>query len=153
MNNIELVIESYYKLLQSIDWGDEVLVRGMREGLNKFPTNAFLSLHPGSKYLTGNFYSRYALSKVQSKDFSGLVFEHMIPKAKYIQKPCEQAAKEGRLNINEIRGLFQEYWKISVITTEENSRLKSHSMPADWDFKNIFYRYQEAGIELIKTPF
>ncbi|MWJ28572.1 hypothetical protein GPM19_10200 [Halomonas sp. ZH2S] len=149
--DLEPIIKSYYKLLQSLDWSDEVLIRGLREGLNKFPSNAFLRMNPESKYLCGDYYSPSALEKVQSRNFSGLIFEHMVPKAKYIQKPCEQAAREGSLDINEMRELFQKYWKIAVITVEENSRLKGHAMPKDWDFENIFSRYQESGIELVKN--
>ncbi len=153
MNDLESVVSAYYKLLQSIDWNDEVLVKGLREGLNKFPSNAFLSLCRESKYLSGHFYSCIALEKIRSQDFSGLVFEHMVPKSKYIQKPCEQAAQEGRLDIDEIQALFQKYWKISIITTDENSRLSVRDMPDDWDFENIFARYQKCGIELVESPF
>ena len=149
MFDLEPVVKSYYKLLQSVDWSDELLVRGLREGLNKFPSNAFLSLNPESKYLSGDYYSPIALEKVQSRDFSGLIFEHMVPKSRYIQKPCEKAAREGRLDIDEIRELFRKYWKISIITVEENARLKGHAMPEDWDLENVFARYQECGIELV----
>lgn len=151
MIDLEPLVKAYYKLLKSIDWSDEVLVWGLREGLNKFPSNAFLSLHPESKYLSGDYYSHAALEKVRYRDFSGLIFEHMVPKARYIQKPCEQAAQEGRLDIAEIRELFRRYWKISVITVEENSRLKGHAMPDDWDLENVFARYQECGIELVEN--
>jgi len=73
-------------------------------------------------------------------------------KAKYIQKPCEQATREDQLYIDQIRELFQKYWKIAVITAEENSLLKGPTMPEDRDSKNIFARYQESGIELVRNP-
>jgi hypothetical protein len=40
------IAEAYCKLLNSIDWSDKLLVARVREGLNKFLSNAFLSLFP-----------------------------------------------------------------------------------------------------------
>ena len=41
-----------------------------------------------------NLYRPFAkLSELQKKDISDLVFEHMVPKEEYIQKPCKEAAK------------------------------------------------------------
>jgi len=153
MLNLEPLIKAYYKLLNSIDWDDEILVAGLREGLTKFPSNAFLSMHKKSKYLCGNYYSLLALEQVKSKQFSGLIFEHMVPKSKYIQKPCEEAAKKGSLNENYMTELFQRYWKIAVITKEENSLLHGTKMPKNWDGNDYLARYKESGIKLLKSPF
>lgn len=150
MVDLEPIVKAYYKLLQSVDWNDEVLVRGLREGLNKFPSNAFLSMHPESKYLSGDYYSPAALAQVQARDFSGLIFEHMIPKARYIQKPSERAAEEGRLDLDELRVLFQKYWKIAVITVDENVSLRAHAMPLNWDYVDVLARYRESGVELVE---
>ena len=152
MADINPVVESYFKLLKLVDWQDAILVAGLREGLNKFPSNAFLSIYPEQKYLSGDYYSPSALAKIQSRDFSGLIFEHMVPKAKYIQMPCEKAAQRGLLDINDMRDLFHKFWKIAIITSEENARLSGYLMPRDWDHQDIFARYKEAEIKLIKRP-
>jgi hypothetical protein len=150
MSNISKITIAYYKLLSSIDWSDEVLILGIREGLNKFLSNAHLKLANKHKYLQGNFYSRSAAEKVEAGDFNGLVYEHMVPKAKYIQKPCEEKAKIGDLTIEFIETHLDKYWKIAVITKEEDKRLSRASMPKNWNEKNIFIRYTLAGIELIE---
>jgi hypothetical protein len=128
-------------------------VSGIREGLNKFLSNAFLSLDKRSKYLKGNFYSLEALNKVNVGDFKGLVYEHMVPKSKYIQKRCENAARERTLTIEYINDLLDKYWFIAVITKDEDTSLRTFDMPNDWDGKNIFQRYQEAKISLVQSPF
>jgi len=153
MLDLEPLIKAYFKLLNSIDWDDEILVSGLREGLNKFPSNAFLKMHTKNKYLCGDYYSSSALKQVKSKQFSNLIFEHMVPKSKYIQKPCEKAAIEGKLNLDFMRNLFQRYWKIAVITKSENSLLHVTQMPKNWDSNDYLARYKESGIKLIKSPY
>jgi hypothetical protein len=151
-SNYTKVARSYYKLLTSIDWNDEILLFGLKEGLNKFLSNAFLKLNNGTKYLQGDYYSKNALEKVQNNDFTNLVYEHMVPKNKYIQKVCEEHAKNDTLTLEFIVELLNKYWKIAVITKEEDKMLSSRSMPKDWDGENIFFRYQKANIQLIMNP-
>ncbi|WP_018623413.1 hypothetical protein [Kangiella aquimarina] len=154
MYDLSPLISAYYKLLTSIDWNDQILVKGLREGLNKFPSNTFLNLHPAKhKYLCGHFYSKPALQTVKSNIFSGLIFEHMVPKREYIQRPCEIAAAQNTLSIDYVKSLFDKYWRIAIITKEEDKSLKSKSMPHNWDKKDIHARYKESGIILIESPF
>lgn len=152
-SNLEKVATSYVKLLNSIDWSDRVLVSGISEGLNKFLSNAVLKLRSGQKYHQGDFYSMRAVAKIRSEDFSGLVFEHMIPKDKYIQKVCEEKAAAGLLDLDFTVKLLQKYWHIAVITKEEDALLISRHMPDGWDGVNVFQRYYNKGINLISSPF
>lgn len=44
----------------------------------------------GDKYKQGDYYSESALASLKSKDKNKkLVYEHMVPKTAYIQKPLE----------------------------------------------------------------
>lgn len=58
-------------------------------------------------------------------------------------------AKEGNLEIDFIREILEKYWKIAIITKDEDKLLTGRSMPKDWDGNNIFARYDIAGIQLI----
>lgn len=140
---------AYYKLLTTLDWKDEILIEGLREGLNKFLSNAF----KGRKHLKSHFVSRSALEQLQCNDFTELVFEHLIPKSKYIQKPCEEKAIQGTLTVEYIEDLLQKFWYFAIITKKEDSLLTRFRMPEDWDENDIFARYKVAGIELVKNPF
>lgn len=151
-NILQKIAKSYHKLLTSIDWKDEILTTGLKEGLNKFLSNAFLSLNSGSKYMQGDFYSKDAITKVKNNDFTNLIYEHMVPKNRYIQKPCQEKAKKEELTIEFIVDLLNKYWKIAVITKDEDKSLSTRSMPKYWDKENIFLRYQESDIKLIQTP-
>lgn len=150
---LQRIAKSYYKLLILIDWEDEILSTGLKEGLNKFLSNSFLSLNSGSKYMQGDFYSKNAIIKVKNNDLTNLIYEHMVPKSKYIQKPCEEKAKKNELTIKFIVNLLNKYWKIAIITKDEDNSLTTQIMPKNWDKENIFLRYQESNIKLIQTPF
>lgn len=153
MLNKQSLAQTYFNLLTGLDWSDPLLETGLKEGLNKFLSNAFLRSDKRHKYYKGDYYSPAALAKVNAKDLNGLVFEHMVPKQKYIQGPCVEMAKNGTLSVSYITQLLEKYWKIAVITKDEDSLLKTRSMPMDWDQENVFYRYQVVGIELVKSPF
>lgn len=137
---------AYKMLLDVIPWDNEILLIGLREGLNKFLSNTMLYLYKESrgknKYQQGDYYSKKAQEKVDRKDFTDLVFEHMIPKNEYIQKPCEEAARNNSITIEFIEDKLRKYWKIAIITKEEDKLLASKRMPNDWDGKDIFARYQ-----------
>lgn len=147
------IAKSYFKLLTSLDWEDEILIYGLNEGLNKFLSNAFLRTNGGNKYLQGDFFSEEAIKKIDKRDFSQLVYEHMVPKSKYIQKPCEELAKNGGLTIAYIENLLDSYWKIAIITKSENSKLTAREMPKNWDGKDIQARYRAVNINLIEMSY
>lgn len=155
MNEEEIIRRmavAYRDLLMRINWDDPVMLAGIREGLNKFLSNAWIDMTPGSKYEKGHYYSQAALEKVRARDFSGLVFEHTVPKAKYIQRPCEEAARGGQKSADELLEFIEEklnlYWKIAVITKDEDDLLPPRDMPSDWDGIDVRARYQKVGISL-----
>jgi hypothetical protein len=77
----------------------------------------------------------------------------MVPKAKYIQKPCEDMARVGRLSFNDIFPLLEKYWFIATITKDEEKFLKTAKvMPTDWNSKGHIARYVNTKIELIQNP-
>lgn len=144
---------AYFKLLSNIDWRDEVLVAGLREGLRKFLSNAHLALHPGHKYHKTHFVSRRALLRLKRQDYRGLVFEHLAPKQPYIQQPCEDRANDGTLTLTFVRSRLDKFWYLATITEEEDRLLPRVKMPADWDGTNILARYEAVGLRLIPNPF
>ena len=152
MENKELA-RIYYKLLTSVDWSDEIFIKGLREGLNKFISNAFLAHHNGkNKYHKTHYVSRIALAKLNVKDHKGLIYEHVVPKTKYIQGPCEELAKTGKLTESIIESKLDAYWKLATVTKAEDQKLDMLSMPEDWDGQDVFARYKDVGIELINNP-
>lgn len=75
----------------------------------------------------------------------------MIPKSTYIQKPCVEMARNGKLTVQIIIELLSKYWKIAVITKEQDKLLSRTKMPGDWDGEDIFARYSRANIYLIQA--
>lgn len=152
------VATSYCNFLRSLDWSDELLVAGLREGLNKFLSNAFIHLVNAEtgrkKYQQADWISVTAKQRMESREKSGFVYEHMIPKRIYIQKPCEVAAKSGALNVEFVEDLLDRYWHIAVVTQDEDKALADkglrNRMPKCWDGVDIFARYHAVGITLIR---
>jgi hypothetical protein len=152
---IKTMSDVYFDFLKSIKWENEFYLKGISEGKNKFLSNAYLSLY-GAKHEICNYHSKEALIILSNPELnkSGkLIFEHMVPKQKYIQKPCEDVAIKGGLNKEYIYKLLYDYWFIAMITVEEEKMLKtSKVMPKDWDKKDHKARYNNTKIELIKNP-
>lgn len=142
------VANAYFKLLNSIDWKDDLLLSGLREGLNKFLSNAFLKINSRHKYHQADFYSKEAIQKILNDDYINLVYEHMVPKTKYIQQPCESKARTGELTLDIVLDLLERYWKIAVVTKDEDSKLERSRMPAGWDKTDVRARYVSAGVLL-----
>ncbi len=147
------VARSYTNLLNLIDWEDRLMVQGIKEGLNKILSNAFLSTKGEAEYKTADFYSELALEKINLGNTSELVYEHMVPKQKYIQSLCIEQAEKKQLTLEFVVDLLERYWKIAVVTKAEDMQLNMRAMPEFWDGSNIFARYQEVGIKLIQSPF
>lgn len=148
---LKKIAKSYFDLLTNLNWDDELLVLGIREGLNKFLSNAFLKSIKGKKYLKCDYFSQKALNQINRNDFTDLIFEHMIPKNSYIQKPCELKAQNGTLELEYIEELLLKYWFIATITKSEDRLLNRNKMPEKWDKKDILYRYSKADIALVKN--
>jgi len=145
---------AYYNLLIMLDWDDEVLLAGIREGLNKFLSNAYIYLFRGrNKHSKTQFVSECALAKMNAGDYAGLVFEHLVPKARYIQEPCEKLAREGELTVKIIENLLKRYWHLATVTKDEDNLLNRNAMPNDWDGEDFLARYKQIGIELRENPF
>ena len=137
-----------YNLWYSIDWSDDLKMKGLNDELKKFVSNAYLrSFKSGTnKYLKVNYFSEKAYKQIKSEDYKNLIFEHIVPKQKYIQDPCILKANEKTLTIEFIQDLLKKYWCIATITKEEDSRLGA--IPDNWDRIDIFVRYNSAGIVL-----
>jgi hypothetical protein len=153
---IHTLSETYYSFLKNIEWNNDLYLTGLREGKNKFLSNAYLHLCKG-KYSISNYQSKEALFILNGENGiqkSGkLVFEHMVPKDRYIQKPCEELAKLGELTSDFIYDLLEKYWFIATITKQEEKLLKtSKLMPTDWESKGHMARYDNTKIELIQNP-
>jgi hypothetical protein len=152
---IRILSDTYYDFLLSINWENELFIKGINEGKNKFLSNTYLHLC-GAKHKISNYHSKDALSILSNPNLrtSGkLVFEHMVPKQKYIQKPCEDMARKGELDKEIIYKKLDKYWFIATVTIEEEKTLKtSKVMPNDWDEEDHSARYKAANIELINNP-
>ncbi|NLP52036.1 hypothetical protein [Bacillus sp. RO1] len=153
---IKIIAETYFKYLQSLDFNNEYFMAGAREGKRKFLANLHIYLinmtqprgwkdrRYSTDYITIN-----ALEILRNKSCAGLVYEHIVPKTKYIQEVCEHRAREKTLTIEFIITQLDRYLWTATITEKENERLNNFAMPDDWDLKNIMARYEEAGIELV----
>ena len=60
-------------------------------------------------------------------------------------------ARNGKLTVQIVTELLSKYWKIAVITKEQDKLLSRRKMPDGWDGKDIFARYRKANIYLIQT--
>jgi hypothetical protein len=149
-----IMAERYVKLLENVPWSDRFFLMGIQEGLNKFLSNLYLHLcGRRPKCHKAHYVSEKALVKMIAVDYSGLVFEHMIPKSVYIQKPCESMAQKNQISVEQVFSLLSSYWFIATITAEEDKLLIKNDMPQGWDCMNIFYRYESADITLQINPF
>jgi len=145
-DDLIVINRAYFKLLTSIDRNDQTLVDGLREGLTKFLSNAYLKRKRMNKYRKADLWSKEAAKKRELTNFSGLIFEHAVPKQKYLQSPCEELARKGQLTEVHVMTVLEKYWKIAVITVDENKRLQSHGldrrMPSDWDGVDSLARHK-----------
>ena len=149
----------YFKFLKSIDWEDDLYLKGIREGRNKFLSNAYLNLCKG-KHSIVNYFSLEAIAVM--KQYPGklpkgkLIFEHMVPKEKYIQAPSENIIRSSitdEQKLKEITILIDKYWHLASITVEEDRQIQNRkTMPDNWNRENIFARYDKAGIKVKPNP-
>ncbi len=101
-----------------------------------------------------DYFKKNGLKKCEGNLF--LRYEHIIPKKRYIQEPIENLAKNPSEFVfklkDEIKERIQEYYYVALITISEDKELLKNEMPDDWDGKNIFARYENSGIKLIRNP-
>ena len=145
----------YFKLLSQIDWDDAEFLAGIREGLNKFLSNTFLFIlreKESHKHHRTHLVSPAALKqRLNERNYVELIYEHVVPKRNYIQRPCEDRAKEGTLTVEFILDILKRYWVLATVTKTED-RVLPHAMPFDWDQVDVFARYRTANIRLVRNP-
>ncbi len=146
------IANSYYTLLTKLnEINDNLIMQGLKEGLNKFLSNAFISKMGRNKHFVADYYSKNAHEILSSGLRKDLVFEHMIPK-NIFQKECEERAKNNTLNVEFIIEGLNKYWHIAIVTKEENQQLsQTRKMPENWDKEDIHVRYK--NVELIENDF
>lgn len=146
--------EAYVAFLSCLPWDQALVLRGAKEGLNKFLSNAYLcSFRARRKHELTQLMSVAAVGKLNAGDRSGLVFEHVVPKRRVIQEPCERLAREGKLTTDFVLLLLRQYWVLVMVTTAEDRRLARGTMPTGWDGRDVMARYAAAGICLVTNPF
>lgn len=145
--------KAYVEFLTAVPWHHPLVVSGLKEGLNKFLSNAYLYYFYGkNKYHLTQFATPAAIQQMQAGNYRGLIFEHMVPKRKFIQEPCEKLARKGQLETEFVADLLDRYWILATVTQAENSQLTRSAMPANWDQVNCFARYDAAGLVLELNP-
>lgn len=177
--------ESYVKYIVPIlpayikdknDKGDIIFTEGLKEGLNKYLSNAYIGsfiyqykketknhIRKAERRLTTHFFTEDAYSKIEDKiknnnlknqDLKGLVFEHAIPKNIYQDKIMDKMKdiENNELRINYIKNLLKEYWIIVTVTEAENKLLseKNRKIKKLYDIEsyknNKFIRYKNAKL-------
>jgi hypothetical protein len=154
MDRIEQIAIAYVAFLTAFPWDQPLAVRGAREGLTKFLSNAYLASFCGAKkHQLTQLISRDARDLLAAGHTASFVFEHLAPKSRLIQIPCEKAAKAGELTVDGVLTLLRKYWVLATVTSTEDKRLARQAMPKDWDGIDVLARYRSASIELIPNPF
>lgn len=152
---IKRMAKAYYQVLTALKpvmQENEDIKIGIKEGLGKFLSNIYIKLSENGKRDT-DYYSSEALKHID--DGTTLIFEHIVPKARYIQEPCLNACLNGKFedgtSFSEegIENLLVKYWKTATVTKEEDDLLLRRKMPNGWQVDdNVFARYKEAKITL-----
>ncbi|MBM7708012.1 hypothetical protein [Enterococcus lemanii] len=151
---INILANKYYCFLNTLDFNDMLFMKGIHEGKGKFLANLHIYLATkdlpvkwNDKRYSTDYVTPAALKVLKTNRVSGLEYEHVIPKKKYIQDICEQKAKDGTLTEDFIRSLLDRYLWTATVTSQEHKSLPRR-MPLNWDQENIKARYEEAGINL-----
>jgi len=80
------------------------------------------------------------------------IVEHVVPVSIIIEKVMECYAKHKKISVAEIENVIKEWSFLALISMDDDKKLRysrlTKTMPEDWDGKNKFARYEEAGIEL-----
>ena len=150
----KMMAKKYFRLLKWLyELKDKDIEKGLQEGKGKFLSNLYLSRFR-NKCTACEYITPKAQKLYENKgNVKGLVFEHIVPKKKYIQGVCEEQARQGTLQEGNIEELLRKYFHCALVTSEEDARLLKNKMPTDWDGKDIFARYKKAGIKWNSNPF
>ena len=152
-NIYKMMADKYFQLLKWLyELNDKDIEKGLKEGLDKFLSNLYLSRYK-NKCAACEYITQKALSSYKKKNGVRFHFEHIVPKTEYIQRKCEELARQGKLQVKYIETLLRKYFHCAYVTEEEDKRLLKDKMPTDWNGKDIFARYKKAGIKLIENPF
>ena len=157
-DGIHKMAEAYFQMLDALKPAIEKnpdIKEGMKEGLRKFLSNLYI-YYFGKKNTDVYSEEAYRLKDDKNAEF---VFEHIVPKTKYIQEPCYEACMKGqfengkKFSVESIEELLDKYWKIATVTKEEDKKLNKYrsKMPDGWKpGDNAFARYDALGIKLEK---
>lgn len=153
---ISTLASKYYYFLNTLPFNDTLFMKGIHEGKGKFLANLHIYLATkdlpkkwNDKRYSTDFVTPAALEVLKTNTVSGLEYEHLIPKKKYIQDICEQKAKDETLTEDFIRSLLNRYLWTATVTSQEHKSLSRRVMPLNWNQENINARYEEAGITLV----
>lgn len=143
-----IIAEQYYEFLLTLKGKSEMYLSGIREGKNKFLSNMYgAGLVGKKKYMNAQYTSKAAKEHILNPPKGKLVFEHVVPKQKFIQKPLEEAQD---LTVEMIHELLNKFYVTAVVTKEEDRKLRKSLKQEDFA-KNIFSRY-EGVVELEVNP-
>jgi hypothetical protein len=97
--------------------------------------------------LNMHFISKNALNAINSKSDTRLVKDHAVP-VKIISEMLKQVNCPSEASVEK---LLLSFYRLGVLTHEEDKTLNQFNlksaMPNDWDGKNVFARYEKAGIQ------
>lgn len=156
-NTIQELANSYDYFLRTLPFHNETYMKGMAEARTKFIANLHIYLttrdlpkgYKERRYGT-DYVSVKALEVLTSHSTKGLVYEHIVPKTKFIKNECENMARSGDISIGFIYEVLDKYLWTATITNTENKLLPTaKDMPSGWDRTNIFFRYESANIPLV----
>lgn len=101
---IEILADKYVMFLNSLHYDDEFFMVGIREGKNKFFANLHIHLaiknvrqinkNIDKKHYSTDFVTPDALEVLKGNSNAKLTYEHLVPKKKYIQDPCEKKLRK-----------------------------------------------------------
>lgn len=150
---LKVISKVYCKFLKSVDFDDELFLRGINEGKNKFLSNAWGLFWQGSKYDKTQYISEKALEELRIKGKNAdLVFEHIVPKKAY-QTMIENEAKKKKQDLDEkyIESLLSKYWLTATVTADEDKALNRKAKEIGLYSNNQFLRYKEENITLLRN--
>ena len=52
-----------------------------------------------------------------------------------------------------VYNLISKYWVICTITKDEDKLLNRTNMPNNWNERNLFARYDEIKLRIVKNPY